>query len=65
MTVRKCDDRAPEGVTRIGLQDDKTTVGSVAGLNRAWPDMEQTLAEAGHRLRSHKCGVLGTRPRTM
>ena len=46
--LRKCDDRAPEGVTRIGLQDDKTTVGSVAGLNRAWPDMGK-LAEALHQ----------------
>ena len=36
--VRKCDDRAPEGVTRIALQDVMTSVGTVAGLNRAWPD---------------------------
>ena len=42
---------APRGLTRIGLQDDMTLVGSAAAVI-----IEGTLADAGHRLR-YKCGV--------
>ena len=44
-------------ITRIGLQDDMTFVGSAAALNRSWCTIEGVLTEAGHRLRSCKCGV--------
>ena len=51
------DTRALNGLTRIGLQDDMTFVGSAASLDQSWNDLESTLAEAGHRLRGHTCGV--------
>ena len=44
-------------ITRIGLQDDVTFTGSAAALNRSWGTVEGVLADAGHRLRSFKCGV--------
>ena len=47
---------APREITRIGLQDDMTFIGSAAALNRSWRTIEGVLGEAGHRLRSHKCG---------
>ena len=34
-----------------------TFVGSAAALNRYWSTIEGALADAGHRLRSKKCGV--------
>ena len=51
------DEPAPHWLTRIGLQDDMTFIGSAAALNRSWNDIEGTLADAGHRLRGYKCGV--------
>ena len=53
----KTDELAPHGLTRIGLQDDMTFIGSAAALNRFWNDIEGTLADAGHRLHGYKCGV--------
>ena len=44
-------------VTRIGLQDDMTFIGSAAAMNRSWNSIESSSADAGHRLRGHKCGV--------
>ena len=55
--ISKWDEVAPHGLTRIGLQDDMTFIGSAAALNRSWNDIEGTLADAGHRLRGYKCGV--------
>ena len=55
--LSKSDEPAPSEITRIGLQDDMTFTGSAAALNRSWGTIEGVLAEAGHRLRSHKCGV--------
>ena len=49
--LSKSDAMAPQGLTRIGLQDDMTFVGSAAALNRSWNDIERSLADAGHRLR--------------
>ena len=49
--LSKSDAMALEGLTRIGLQDDMTFVGSAAALNRSWNDIERSLADAGHRLR--------------
>ena len=56
-TLSKLDDRAPREITRIGLQDDMTFIGSAAALNRSWSTIEGALADAGHRLHSYKCGV--------
>ena len=55
--LAKSDELAPSEITRIGLQDDMTFIGSAAALNRSWVTIEGALAEAGHRLRSCKCGV--------
>ena len=55
--LSKSDELAPREITRIGLQDDMTFVGSAAALNRLWNIIEGTLADAGHRLRGYKCGV--------
>ena len=55
--LSESDELAPSEITRIGLQDDMTFMGSVATLNRSWGTIEGALAEAGHRLRSYKCGV--------
>ena len=53
----RSDELAPHEITRIGLQDDMTFVGSAAALNRSRNVIEGTLADAGHRLRGCKCGV--------
>ena len=45
------------GVTRIGLQDDITFIGSAAAMNRSRNSIGSSLADAGHRLRGYKCGV--------
>ena len=55
--LSKSDAMAPRGLTRIGLQDDMTFIGSAAALNRSWNEIEGTLADAGHRLRGYECGV--------
>ena len=55
--LTKSDAMAPRGLARIGLQDEMTFIGSAAALNRLWNDIENTLAEAGHRLRGYNCGV--------
>ena len=55
--LSKSDELAPHQITRIDLQDDMTFTGSAAAINRSWGVMEGVLAEAGHRLRSNKCGV--------
>ena len=55
--LSKSDELPPSEITRIGLQDDMTFIGSAAALNRSWCTIEGVLAEAGHRLRSYKCGV--------
>ena len=55
--LSKFDELAPSEITNIGLQDDMTFIGSGAALNRSWCTIEGVLAEAGHRLRSFKCGV--------
>ena len=55
--LSKSNDLAPREITRIGLQDDMTFVGSAAARNRSWSTIEGVLADAGHRLRSYKCGV--------
>ena len=34
-----------------------TFIGSAAAMNRSWNNIEGSLADAGHRLRSYKCGV--------
>ena len=57
--LSKSDAMAPRGLTRIGLQDDMTFIGSAAALNRSWNEIEGTLADAGHRLRGYKCGGMG------
>ena len=36
----KTDELAPRQVTRIGLQDDMTFIGSAAALNRSWNIIE-------------------------
>ena len=59
--LSKSDELAPSEITRIGLQDDMTFMGSAAALNRSWGTIEGVLAEAGHRLRSYKCGVWAPR----
>ena len=46
----KLDTVAPDGLTRIGLQDDMTFIGSAAPLNRSWNEFKCTQAEAGHGL---------------
>ena len=56
--MTKLDTAAPDGLTRIGLQDGMTFIGSAAPLNRSWNELECTQAEDDHRLRGHKCGVL-------
>ena len=43
-----------------GLQDDITFIRPAAALDPSWNDLKCSLAEAGHRLRGHKCGVWGT-----
>ena len=48
--LSKSGELAPREITRIGLH-------WVAALNRLWNVIEGTLADAGHRLRSYKCGV--------
>ena len=55
--LTKSDTMAPDGLTRTGLQDDMTSIGSAAALNRSRDDIECALAEAGHRLRGYKCFV--------
>ena len=55
--LTKLDTTTPDGLTRIGLQDDMTFIGSAAALNRFLIELECTVAEAGHRPRRHKCGV--------
>ena len=55
--LSKADDLAMGEFTRIGLQDDMTFIGSAAAIDRSWGDIERALADAGHRLRSYKCGV--------
>ena len=55
--LSKSDDLAAREITRIGLQDDMTFMGSAAALNRSWNVIEGVLADAGHRLRGYKCGV--------
>ena len=55
--LSKSDALAMEEFTRIGLQDDMTFIGSAAALGRSWGNIEEALANAGHRLRSYKCGV--------
>ena len=55
--LSKTDELAPRQITRIGLQDDMTFIGSAAALNRTWNSIEDALANAGHRLRGCKCGV--------
>ena len=54
--LSKSDARAQQ-VTRIGVQDDMTFIGSAAATNRSWNSIEGSLADAGHRLRGYKCGV--------
>ena len=54
--VSKSDEPAPRVITRIGLQDDMTFIGSAAAPNRSPSVIEGTLADAGHRLRDYKCG---------
>ena len=44
-------------VTRIGLKDDMTFIGSAAAMNRSRNSIESSLADAGHRLRGCKCVV--------
>ena len=53
----KSNELAPCEITRIGLQDDVTFIGSAAALNRSWNDIESSLANTGRRLRGYKCGV--------
>ena len=55
--LSKSDELAPSEITRIGLQDDMTFIGSAAALNRSWGTIEGVLAEAGRILRCCKCGV--------
>ena len=55
--LSKSDELAPREITRIGLQDDMTFIGSASALNRSWNVIEGTLADAGHRLRDSQCGV--------
>ena len=55
--LSKSDELAPSEITRIGLQDDMSFIGSAAALKRSSGTIEGVLAEAGHRLRSYKCGV--------
>ena len=55
--LSKTDELAPRDITRIGLQDDVTFIGSVAALNRSYNIIEGTLADAGHRLCGYKCAV--------
>ena len=46
-----------EWVTRIGLQDDMTFIGSAAAMNRSCNNIEGSKADASHRLRGYTCGV--------
>ena len=55
--LSKSDDLAIAEFTRIGLQDDMTFVVSAAAPDRPWRNIQGALADAGHRLRSYKCGV--------
>ena len=52
--LSKSDAAAQQGVTRIGLQDDMTFIGSAAAMNRSWNTIESSC---GHRIRGYKCGV--------
>ena len=56
--LSKSDATAQRGLTRIGLQDDVTFIGSAAALNRSWNSIEGSLADAGDRLRGYRCRVL-------
>ena len=40
------DGLGPREITRIGLQDDMTFIGSAAALNRSWSTTEGALADA-------------------
>ena len=42
--LSKTDELAPREITRIGLQDDMTFIGSAAALNRSWNFIEDALA---------------------
>ena len=55
--LSKSDAMAPRELTRTGLQDDMTFIGSAATLNRSWNEIEGTLTDAGHRLRGYERGV--------
>ena len=55
--LSKSDAMALRGLTRIGLQDYMTFIGSAAALNHSWSTIEGVLADAGHRLRGYKRGV--------
>ena len=58
--LTKPDTTTPDGLTRIGLQDDMTFIGSAAALNRFLNELECTLAEAGRSAgTSAVCGRLG------
>ena len=53
--LSKSDELAPHEITRAGLQDDMTFIGSAAVLNRTWNSIEDALAGSGHRLRGYTC----------
>ena len=53
--LSKTEELGPREITRIGLQDDMTFIGSAAALNRTWNSSEDALADAGHRLRGYEC----------
>ena len=53
--LSQLDELAPREITRIGLQDDMTFIGSAAALKRSWKVIDGTLADAGHT-RGYKCG---------
>ena len=55
--LKKLDEGRLAGVSLIGLQDYMFFIGSAKTLHRNWRELKHALAEAGHRLRSHKCGV--------
>ena len=41
LALKKFDTRAPNGLTRTGLQDDRTFVGSANALDRCWNELER------------------------
>ena len=51
--LSKSDELAPSEITRIGLQDDMTFIGSAAALNRSW----DTIGPKQVTLRCYKCVV--------